>query len=51
MSCKKKFTLLTVVMNGKISYKDQNHFLLQVVNMLFSAVKVGHFNIGLEMQI
>ncbi len=37
----KKFTPLTVVMKGKISYIDQNHFLHQAVNMFFSAVKLG----------
>ncbi len=31
----KKFTPLTVVMKGKISYIDQNHFLNQAVNMFF----------------
>ncbi len=28
-------------MKGKISYIDQNHFLYQEVNILFSAVKLG----------
>ncbi len=28
-------------MKGKISYIDQNHFLYQAVNMLFSAVNLG----------
>ncbi len=37
----KKFTPLTVVMKGEISYIDQNHFLHQAVNMFFSAVKLG----------
>ncbi len=37
----KKFTPLTVVMKGKISYIDQNLFLNQAVNMFFSAVKLG----------
>ncbi len=37
----KKCTPLTVVMKGKISYIDQNHFLHQAVNMFFSAVKLG----------
>ncbi len=32
---------LTVVMKGKISYTDQNIFFNQVVNMFFSAVKLG----------
>ncbi len=41
MSLKKKITPLTVVMKGKISDIDQNIFLHQVVNMLFSAVKLG----------
>ncbi len=31
----------TVVMKGKISDIDQNHFLYQTVNILFSAVKLG----------
>jgi len=34
MSCKKKFTPLTVVMKGKVSYIDQNHFLHQAVNII-----------------
>ncbi len=37
----KTFTPITVVMKGKISYIDQNHFLHQAVNMFFSAVKLG----------
>ncbi len=32
---------LTVVMKSKINYIDQNHFLYQAVNILFSAVKLG----------
>ncbi len=40
MSIKKMHTL-TVVMKGKISDKDQNHFLYQAVNILFSSVKLG----------
>ncbi len=32
---------LTVVMKGKISDLDQNHFLYQTVNILSSAVKFG----------
>ena len=27
-------------MNGEISYRDQNHFLYQAVNMFISAVKL-----------
>ena len=48
MSYKKKFTPLTVVMKGKISYIDQNHFLYQGVNtfLLLFCCKVGHFNMG-----
>ncbi len=42
----KKFTPLTVVMNGKIIYIDQNHFLYQVVNIYFFCCKVGLFNMG-----
>ncbi len=38
---KKKITPLTVVMKGKVSYIDQNHFLYQAVNILFSTVKLG----------
>ncbi len=37
----KKFTPLTVVTKGKISYIDQNNFLHQAVNKFFSAVKLG----------
>ncbi len=37
----KKIHLLAVVMKGKISDIDQNHFLYQAVNMFFSAVKLG----------
>ncbi len=40
MSYKKNHPL-TVVTKGKISYIDQNNFLNQVVNMFFSAVKLG----------
>ncbi len=40
----KKIHPLTVVMKGKISYIDQNHFLHQAVNIFFCC-KVGHFNI------
>jgi len=32
--------LPTLVMKGKINYKDQKTFLLQAVNMFFSAVKL-----------
>jgi len=43
MSYKKKIHPITVVMKGKISYIDQNHFLNQAVNMFFSAVKFMGF--------
>ncbi len=46
MSYKKNSPPLTVVMKGKISYIDQNHFLHQDVNMFFFCCKVGHFNMG-----
>ncbi len=36
----KKIHPLTVVMKGKISYIDQNHFLNQAVNMFSSVVKL-----------
>ncbi len=36
-----KITPLTVVMKGKISDIDQNHFLYQTVNILCSAVNLG----------
>ncbi len=37
---------LTVVMKGKISYIDQNMFLHQAVNIIFSAVKLGFLTWG-----
>jgi len=43
---KKKIHPLTVVMKSKISYRDQNHFLYQDVNIFFFCCKVGHFNMG-----
>ena len=36
----KKIHPRTVVMKGEVSYKDQNHFLYQTVNMFISAVKL-----------
>ncbi len=42
----KKLTSFTVVTKGKISYIDQNHFLYQAVNILFSAVKFGNLTWG-----
>ncbi len=38
---KKKIHPFTVVKKGKISNIDQNHFLYQAVNILFSTVKLG----------
>ncbi len=46
MELVKKFTPLTVVMKGKFSYIDQNHFLYQAVKIFFFCYKLGHFTWG-----